>query len=126
MSAALWETFSSELPVSWSSSFWFFDASTSTPGNIVTRRMIFSPMKFLDGQIHQSTTVLVLPHEYSIPDFHVVQASLRILFDVHVDWKMCIDVSHLVLEAFRDPNNQVVDNSFHRAECRNIFSSAMV
>ena len=126
MSAALCETFSRELPVSWSSSFWFFDASTSTPGNIVTRRMIFSPMKFLDGEIHQSTTVLVLPDKYSIPDFHVVQASLRILFNVHVDWKMCIDVSHLVLEAFRDPNNQVIDNSFHRAKCRNIFSSAMV
>lgn len=58
MSAALWETFSSELPVSWSSSFWFFDASTSTPGSMVTRRIIFSPIKFLD-RIRQSKTTLL-------------------------------------------------------------------
>jgi len=47
MSAALCETFSRELPNNWSSSFWFFDASTSTPGCITTLRTIFSPMKFL-------------------------------------------------------------------------------
>jgi hypothetical protein len=47
MSAALCETFSSEFPNNCSSSFWFFDASTSTPGCITTLRTIFSPMKFL-------------------------------------------------------------------------------
>jgi hypothetical protein len=47
MSAADCETFSSELPYSCSSSFWFFEGSTSTPGCITTFRTIFSPMKFL-------------------------------------------------------------------------------
>ena len=47
MSAADWETFSRELPLNCSSSFWFFDISTSTPGCITTLRTIFSPMKFL-------------------------------------------------------------------------------
>jgi len=47
ISAALWETFSSELPDNCSSSFWFFDASTSTPGCMMTFLTIFSPMKFL-------------------------------------------------------------------------------
>ena len=39
---------------------------------------------------------------------------------------MCVDVSHLVLEAFRDPNDQVVDEGFDCAECGHIFASAMV
>jgi hypothetical protein len=47
MSAADCETLSSELPYSCSSSFWFFEGSTSTPGCITTFRTIFSPMKFL-------------------------------------------------------------------------------
>ena len=47
MSAADCETFSSEFPNSCSSSFWFFEGSTSTPGCITTLRTIFSPMKFL-------------------------------------------------------------------------------
>ena len=47
MSAALCETFSSELPVNCNSSFWFLDASTSTPSCIVTFRTIFSPRKLL-------------------------------------------------------------------------------
>ncbi len=47
MSAALCETSSNEFPVSCSSSFWFFDISTSTPGRIVTFRTIFSPIKLL-------------------------------------------------------------------------------
>ena len=48
ISAALCDTFSNELPVSWSSSFWVFEVSTSTPGCIVTLRTIFSPRKLLD------------------------------------------------------------------------------
>ena len=47
MSAADCETFSSELPNNCSSSFWFFDGSTSTPGCMTTLRTIFSPMKIL-------------------------------------------------------------------------------
>ena len=39
---------------------------------------------------------------------------------------MCIDVSHLVLEAFRDPNDKVVDKSLDSAKCGNVFASAMV
>lgn len=54
ISAALCETFSRELPLNWSSSFWVFDASTSTPGCITTLRTIFSPMKFLWFRQHFS------------------------------------------------------------------------
>lgn len=39
---------------------------------------------------------------------------------------MCVDVSHLVLEAFRDPNDKIVDKRFDSAECGNVFASAMV
>ena len=39
---------------------------------------------------------------------------------------MCIDVSHLVLEAFRDPNDQVVDETFDCTESGDVFASAMV
>ena len=67
ISAALCETFSKEFPVSWSSSFTFFEGSTSTPGNKVTLRIIFSPMKFL--HIQQSV------HRYS--NSHHVYICLR-------------------------------------------------
>jgi hypothetical protein len=58
MSAALCETFSRELPLSCSSSFTFFDTSTSTPGCITTLRTIFSPMKFL---VNPSALALTFP-----------------------------------------------------------------
>ena len=47
MSAALWETPSSELPLRTSSSFWAVETATSTPDCMMTLRTIFSPMKFL-------------------------------------------------------------------------------
>lgn len=50
MSAALWDTASTELPVMVSSSFWPLETSTVTPPCIVTRRTSFSPMKLLSIQ----------------------------------------------------------------------------
>jgi hypothetical protein len=74
MSAALWETSSRDycvlaekrkrkassaltLPQSCSSSLVFFDASTSTPGLIMTFRTSFSPMKFLISTSHWSVSL---------------------------------------------------------------------
>jgi hypothetical protein len=61
-----------------------------------------------------------------IPDLNLPQTSLVVLVQIHIDGEMCIDVSHLVLEAFCDANNQVVDKSSDRSESSNIFASTMV
>lgn len=61
-----------------------------------------------------------------IPNLDIIQASFGILLDVDVDGKMCVDISHLVLEAFRDPNYQVVDNGFDGSERRDILPSAVM
>ena len=61
MSAADCETFSSELPYNCSSSFWFFEGSTSTPGCMTTLRTIFSPMKFLCIPISTSPSLANSP-----------------------------------------------------------------
>ena len=60
ISAALCDTFSKEFPVSWSSSFTFFDGSISTPGSKVTLRTIFSPMKFL--RVHSQSNTARAPN----------------------------------------------------------------
>ena len=47
ISAADWDTFSRELPDKTTSSLTLAEVSITTPGNMVTRRMIFSPKKLL-------------------------------------------------------------------------------
>lgn len=39
---------------------------------------------------------------------------------------MCVDVSHLIFETFRDSNDEVVDEGFDCAECGDVFASAVV
>ena len=39
---------------------------------------------------------------------------------------MCVDVSHLVLESFRNADNQIVDDGFDCAESGDIFAGTMV
>lgn len=61
-----------------------------------------------------------------IPDLDFVQAGFRVLLDVDVDGKMCVDVAHLVFEPSCDPDDQVIDDCLDRPEGCNIFASAMV
>lgn len=61
-----------------------------------------------------------------IPDLDLVQASLSVLVYVDVDWEMCIDVSHLVLVALGDTNDQVVDESADRSESGDVLSGTVV
>ena len=39
---------------------------------------------------------------------------------------MRVDVSHFVFEAFRDPNNEIIDEGFDCAERGHVFASAMM
>jgi hypothetical protein len=61
-----------------------------------------------------------------IPDLDLPQTSLIVLVQVHVDGEMGIDVSHLVLEALRDADNQVVDQGSDSAESSDVLAGAMV
>jgi hypothetical protein len=62
----------------------------------------------------------------NIPDLNFIQASLGVLVDIYVDGKMCVDVSHLVLEALGDTNDQVVDESADCAEGSDVLSGTVV
>lgn len=62
----------------------------------------------------------------NVPDLNLKQTGLRVLIHVHVDWEMCVDVSHLVLEALGDTNDQVVDESSDSSEGSNVLSRAVV
>jgi hypothetical protein len=129
MSAALCETFSRELPDSWSSSFWFLDTSTSTPGCMMTLRTIFSPMKFL-----QSQSALLFSHPLrnplvscdNVPDLNLEQTGLLVVVYVDVDGEMGVDITHLVLESLCNANDQVVDESADCAESSDILAGSVV
>jgi len=60
---------------------------------------------------HPKTHAARLPlrSSESIPDLHLVAVLLGNLLDVDVDREMGIDVSHLILEALCDADNEVVD-----------------
>lgn len=53
-------------------------------------------------------------------------ASLLVDVKVDVDGEMGIDVTHLVLEALGDTDNQVVDKGADGAESGNVLAVAMV
>lgn len=63
------------------------------------------------------------PH---IPDLDLPEISLVVLLQVDVNGEMGIDVSHLVLEAFRDTNDQVVDQRSDGAESGDILAGTVV
>ena len=112
MSAALWETSSSELPLTVNSSFWFFEISISTPFLIVTRLTIFCPTKLLPPPSQQTTTLERVKTSRVIPDLNVPETSLAVLLQVDVDGEMRVYVTHLVLVPLGDTGNQVVDDRF--------------
>lgn len=61
--------------------------------------------------LHDDSTDELLADE--VPDLNLVD-TVRVLVQVDVDGEMGVDVSHLVLEAFRDTDDQVVDEG---ADC---------
>jgi hypothetical protein len=61
-----------------------------------------------------------------IPDLNLKQTSLVVLLDVHIDGEMCVNVSHLVLKALCDTDDQIVDEGSDCAEGSNVLSCAMV
>lgn len=60
------------------------------------------------------------------PDLNLPQAGLLVLLEVDVDGEMGVDVSHLVLEALGDADDQVVDDGPHRPERSDILARAVV
>lgn len=61
-----------------------------------------------------------------IPNFNLVQASLRVLLNVHVDGEMCVDVTHLVFESLGHTDNKIVDEGLNGSEGRDILAGAVV
>lgn len=60
-----------------------------------------------------------------IPDLNLVDA-VGVLVDVDIDGKVCVDVSHLVLEALGDANNQVVDDGADGTEGGDVLADTVV
>lgn len=61
-----------------------------------------------------------------IPDLDLPKISLVVLVQVDVDWEMGIDVSHLVLEALCDTNDQVVNQCPDSTESGDILAGPVV
>ena len=64
--------------------------------------------------------------DVNVPDLNLKQTSLVVLVNIDVDWEMCVDVSHLVLEALGDTDDQVVDEGSDGSEGSNVLSRAVV
>jgi hypothetical protein len=68
-----------------------------------------------------------MPHTIrSSPDLNIIKPSILVLLNVDVDRKMCINVSHLVFEAFRDTDDEVVDYGLDCSEGCDVFAGTMV
>ena len=64
--------------------------------------------------------------DVNVPNLNLIQTSLSVLVNINVDWEMCVDVSHLILEALSNANDQVVDDSSDSSEGSNVLSRAVV
>jgi hypothetical protein len=64
--------------------------------------------------------------DINVPDLNLIQTSLSVLVHIDVDWEMCIDVSHLVLEALCDSDDQVVDEGSDSSEGSDVLSRTVV
>lgn len=63
---------------------------------------------------------------WRIPDLNVVLASLGVLLDVDVDGKVSIHVTHLVLEALGDTDDQIVDDGADGTEGSDTLAGTVV
>ena len=61
-----------------------------------------------------------------VPDVDLVKAGFRILLDVDVNGKMCVDISHFILEAFGNADDEVVDDGFDCAKGSVALAGAVV
>lgn len=61
-----------------------------------------------------------------VADLDLEQARLVVLLDVHVDGEVGVDVAHLVLEALRHADDEVVDEGADGAERRDVLARAVV
>lgn len=78
----------------------------------------------LDTGLHGHPSDELLADEVS--DLNLPQVRLVVLVQVDVDGEMGVDVSHLVLEALGDADNQVVDVGAHGSEGSDILADAVV
>lgn len=62
----------------------------------------------------------------NVPNVNLIKPALRILLDIDIYGKMGIDISHLVLEALSNADNQVVDDCFDRSECCDILAGTVM
>ena len=69
---------------------------------------------------------MIEPAHCDVPNLDVVQIRLLVLLDVHIDGEMGVDIAHLVLEAFGDTNDEVVDDGLDCAESGHVLARAMV
>jgi hypothetical protein len=63
---------------------------------------------------------------WRIPDLNVILASLGVLLNVDVDGKVSVHVTHLVLEALGDTDDQVVDNGADGTEGSDTLAGTVV
>lgn len=63
---------------------------------------------------------------WHLPDLDLVAARLGVLVQVDVDGEMGVDISHLVLEALGDTDDEVVDDGPDGAESGDILAVAVV
>lgn len=78
----------------------------------------------IDTRLHDNSANELLADEVS--DLNLVQVGLGVLGDVDVDGEMGVDVSHLVLEALGDTNDQVVDEGSYSSEGSDILADTVV
>lgn len=102
---------------------------------MVTLRTIFSPMKFLrsldpratwEGEGNSSWFFPQTTRFPNVPNINLKKPSLRVLLDVDINRKMGVDISHFILEALRNADNQVVYDGFDSPECSNILAGTMM
>jgi len=78
----------------------------------------------IDALVHYDLTHNLLSNE--VTDLNLVQAGLTVLLEIDVEGEMGVDVSHLVLVALGDADDEVVDQSSNCAESGDIFPCAVV
>ena len=78
----------------------------------------------VDAGLHHHPANNLLADEVS--DLDLEETSSAVLLNVDVDGKMRVDVAHLVLEAFRDTDDQVADDGADGSEGSDILAVAVV
>ena len=51
----------------------------------------------------------------NLPNVDLIKSGLRVLLKIHIDWEMCIDISHLIFEASRNSDDEIIDKCLDRS-----------